>query len=295
MEVQSTTRALKGILLAGGRGTRLYPSTIAVSKQLLPVYDKPLIYYPLTTLLLAGARDILLITTREDLPAYRKLLGDGSQIGISLSYETQDTPRGLADAFLVGEEFLAGDPSCLVLGDNVFYGQHFSGLLATARERAEGGAAIFAYPVMDPTEFGVVDFSEDGRVLSIEEKPAHPRTNYAVPGLYFFDGTASSRARTLTASPRGELEITDLLESYRGEGKLHCAKMGRGMAWLDTGSPEGMAKASSFVRTLQETQGFYISAIEEVAYRLGYIDRAQLHALAQPLLPTAYGKYLLSI
>ncbi len=287
---------MKGIILAGGKGTRLYPNTIAVSKQLLPVYDKPLIYYPLSVLLLAGIRDILVISTPEDTPNYEKLLGDGSRIGIHIEYKVQDKPRGLADAFILGAEFIGNDSVCLALGDNVFYGQSFSLLLKDAKQQAEqGGAAVFGYPVKNPREFGVVEFDENNNVISIEEKPAEPKSNYAVPGLYFYDNEVVEIARNVKPSARSEIEITAINNHYLEQGKLKVTLMGRGMSWLDTGSPKGMYKAGGFVKTVQEMQGFYISCIEEVAWRCGYITTEQLHALGEELKMTDYGKYILSL
>ena len=287
---------MKGIILAGGRGTRLYPNTIVVSKQLLPIYDKPLIYYPLSVLLLARIREVLIISTPEDTPNYQKLLGDGSRIGMKISYAVQDKPRGLADAFIIGEEFIGDDSVCLVLGDNVFYGQGFSTILSRAKNCVEnGGAAIFGYPVADPTEFGVVEFDSDYNVVSIEEKPKKPKSNYAVPGLYFYDNRVVEIAKNVKPSDRGEIEITAVNNAYLENGKLKVTLMGRGMAWLDTGSPKGMLKASQFVRTVQEMQGFYISCIEEIAWRRGYITTEQLLALGNELKMTEYGQYLISI
>lgn len=287
---------MKGIILAGGKGTRLYPNTISVSKQLLPIYDKPLIYYPLSVLLLTGIREILIISTPEDTENYRKLLGSGSRIGVSFTYKVQDRPKGLADAFILGEDFIGKDSVCLVLGDNVFYGQFFSATLAEAKLQAErDGATIFGYPVKDPREFGVVEFDEDHRVISLEEKPEHPRSNYAVPGLYFYDNEVVEIAKNVKPSARGELEITEVNNEYLRRGKLRVTLMGRGMAWLDTGSPKGMHKASSFVKAVQEMQGFYISCIEEIAWRRGFISTAQLRKLGEELGMTDYGKYLMSL
>lgn len=287
---------MKGIILAGGRGTRLYPNTIVVSKQLLPIYDKPLIYYPLSVLLLAGIREVLVISTPEDTPNYEKLLGDGSRLGIHIEYKIQDKPRGLADAFILGADFIGNDSVCLVLGDNVFYGQGFSTYLKAAQNKAEkGGAAIFGYPVKNPSEFGVVEFDENFKVISIEEKPAKPKSNYAVPGLYFYDNNVVEIAKNVKPSARGEIEITSINNHYLEQGKLTVTLMGRGMSWLDTGSPKGMHKASGFVKTVQEMQGFYISCIEEIAWRRGFITTEQLHTLGRKLEMTDYGKYILSL
>ncbi len=287
---------MKGIILAGGKGTRLYPNTIAVSKQLLPIYDKPLIYYPLSVLLLAGIREILVISTPEDTPNYEKLLGDGSRLGIHIEYKIQDKPRGLADAFILGADFIGNDSVCLVLGDNVFYGQGFSTYLKVAKKKAEnGGAAVFGYPVKNPSEFGVVEFDDNFKVISIEEKPTKPKSNYAVPGLYFYDNNVVEIAKNVKPSARGEIEITSINKHYLEQGKLTVTLMGRGMSWLDTGSPKGMHKASGFVKTVQEMQGFYISCIEEIAWRSGFITTAQLHALGEELKMTDYGKYILSL
>lgn len=287
---------MKGIILAGGKGTRLYPNTIVVSKQLLPIYDKPLIYYPLSVLLLANIRDILVISTPHDIQAYKELLLDGSQLGIHIEYKIQETPRGLADAFILGEEFIGDDSVCLVLGDNVFYGQYFTSLLKKAKQQAEtNGAAIFGYPVKNPREFGVVEFDESNRVISIEEKPEHPKSTFAVPGLYFYDNSVVKIAKEVKPSPRGEIEITSVNNAYLEQGKLQVTLMGRGMAWLDTGSPKGMHKAGDFVKAVQEMQGFYISCIEEIAWRRGFITLEQLHALGEQLKMTDYGKYILSL
>lgn len=287
---------MKGIILAGGKGTRLYPTTISVSKQLLPIYDKPLIYYPLSVLLLVGIKDILVISTPEDTPNYEKLLGDGSRIGINIQYAVQDKPRGLADAFIIGADFIGDDSVCLVLGDNVFYGQGFTTYLYKAREQAEkGGATVFGYPVKNPREFGVVEFDENSKVISIEEKPEEPKSNYAVPGLYFYDNEVVEIAKNVKPSARGEIEITAINNHYLEQGKLSVTLLGRGLSWLDTGSPQGMHKASGFVKTVQEMQGFYISCIEEIAWRRGFITLEQLHALGEELKMTDYGKYLLSL
>ena len=287
---------MKGIILAGGKGTRLYPNTISVSKQLLPIYDKPLIYYPLSVLLLANIREILLISTPDDISNYEKLLGDGSRIGVHIEYKVQDKPRGLADAFILGEDFIGSDSVCLVLGDNVFYGQHFSAILQSAKDQAEKfGAAIFGYPVKNPKEFGVVEFDENNLVISIEEKPESPKSNYAVPGLYFYNNEVVKIAKNVKPSARGEIEITSINNHYLEQGKLQVTLMGRGMAWLDTGSPKGMHKAGDFVKTVQEMQGFYVSCIEEIAWRRGFISDEQLKICGAELKMTEYGKYLLSL
>lgn len=287
---------MKGIILAGGSGTRLYPCTIAVSKQLLPIYDKPLIYYPLSVLLLSGIRDILIISTPHDTPNYEKLLGDGSRLGIHIEYKIQDKPRGLADAFIIGADFIGGDSVCLVLGDNVFYGQGFSTYLQFAQKQVEnGGAAVFGYPVANPKEFGVVEFDDDHKVISIEEKPKKPKSNYAVPGLYFYDNDVVEIAKNVKPSARGEIEITSVNNEYLSRGNLSVTLMGRGMAWLDTGSPKGMLKAAEFVQTVQDMQGFYISCIEEIAWRRGFIGTNQLRKLGEELKMTAYGQYLISL
>lgn len=287
---------MKGIILAGGKGTRLYPNTIVVSKQLLPIYDKPLIYYPVSVLLLAGIREILIISTPHDIANYKELLGDGSRIGVGFEYKIQEEPRGLADAFILGEEFIGDDSVCLVLGDNVFYGQAFTKLLHSAMETAEKyGANIFGFMVKDPRAFGVVEFDDDGKVISIEEKPAKPKSKYAVPGLYFYDNSVVEIAKNVKPSARGEIEITAVNNAYLEQGKLRVTLMGRGMAWLDTGSPKGMYKASGFVKTIQEMQGFYISCIEEIAWRSGFINDEQLKNLGEELSMTEYGQYLLSL
>ncbi len=285
---------MKGIILAGGKGTRLYPMTKAVSKQLLPIYDKPLVYYPISVLLLAGIRDILIISSPEAIGGYEELLGDGSSLGVHFEYKIQDQPRGLADAFILGEEFIGDDNVCLVLGDNIFYGQDLSGILKRAVARKEG-ATVFGYPVKDPTAFGVVEFDENKNVISIEEKPEHPKSSFAVPGLYFYDNDVIEIAKNVKPSARGEIEITAVNNEYLHRGRLKVELMGRGMAWLDTGTPDGMLSASEYVSTIQARQGFYIACLEEIAWRKGFIDDEQLRKVGESLKMTQYGQYILSL
>ncbi|MCI9663142.1 MAG: glucose-1-phosphate thymidylyltransferase RfbA [Lachnospiraceae bacterium] len=282
---------MKGIILAGGSGTRLYPLTKAISKQIMPVYDKPMIYYPLSILMLAGIREVLVISTPRDLPTFEELLGDGGQLGMKFSYAVQETPRGLADAFLIGADFIGKDSVALVLGDNIFYGQSFSRVLREVAGR-KSGATIFGYYVRDPREYGVVEFDETGKALSIEEKPQNPKSNYAVPGLYFYDNDVVEIARNVKPSARGEIEITSVNNEYLRRGTLRVETLGRGFAWLDTGNHDSLLDAADFVAAFQKRQGLYISCIEEIAYKRGFIDREQLLKLAQPLMKTNYGKYL---
>lgn len=285
---------MKGIILAGGSGTRLYPMTYAISKQILPVYDKPMIYYPLSTLMLAGIREILLLSTPRDVKVFEELLGDGSQLGICIKYAVQEHPRGLAEAFLIGKEFIGKDKVALVLGDNIFYGGSFSEILRRAVAKEEG-ALIFGYYVKNPRDYGVVEFAKDGTVISLEEKPEIPKSNYAVPGLYFYDNDVVEIAENVKPSDRGELEITSINNEYLKRGKLKVQLLGRGFAWLDTGTPEALLDAADFVAAFQNRQGLYISCIEEIAYKRGFIDREQLLRLAKPIDKTAYGQYLLEI
>ncbi len=285
---------MKGIILAGGSGTRLYPLTIPVTKQLLPVYDKPMVYYPLSTLMLAGVRKVLIISTPNDIDGFRRLFNDGSHLGLEITYAVQNEPRGIAEALIIGEEFISGERAWLILGDNIFFGHGLGNMLRDAWNNTTG-AVIFAYPVSDPQRYGVVNFDKDGNVISIEEKPEHPESNYAVTGLYLYDGDAPSIARGLKPSKRGELEITDVNNEYLRRGKLRVRLMGRGFAWLDTGTYDALLDASEFVRIVEKRQGFKIACIEEIAYRLGYIDREQLLRLAKPLMKNSYGRYLVSI
>ena len=288
---------MKGIILAGGSGTRLYPLTKAISKQIMPVYDKPMIYYPLSTLMLAGIREVLIISTPRDLPVFKDLFGSGEQLGMQFSYAVQEQPRGLADAFIIGADFIGDDSVALVLGDNIFYGQSFSRVRRNVSERVqkEKGATIFGYYVRDPREYGVVEFDENGKALSIEEKPDQPKSNYAVPGLYFYDNDVVEIAANVKPSARGEIEITSINNEYLSRGTLQVETLGRGFAWLDTGNHDSLLDAADFVAAFQKRQGLYISCIEEIAYKRGFIDKEQLLALAQPLMKTNYGKYLVEV
>lgn len=285
---------MKGIILAGGKGTRLYPITKAISKQLLPIYDKPMIYYPLSVLLLAKINEILIISTPEDIEQYKRLLGNGRNIGISITYKVQYNPHGLADAFILGEEFIGNDSVCLMLGDNIFFGQDLTDILEKAKHNPKG-ATIFGYPVNNPSEFGVVEFDKNDKVISIEEKPMNPKSQYAIPGMYFYDNRVIEIAKNIKPSPRGEIEITAVNNAYLEMNELNVVLMGRGMAWLDTGTPKGMLKASEFVEIIQARQGFYVSCIEEIAWRRGFITTEQLHELGESFKMTDYGKYILSL
>ncbi|MBP5703232.1 MAG: glucose-1-phosphate thymidylyltransferase RfbA [Paludibacteraceae bacterium] len=285
---------MKGIILAGGSATRLFPLSKAISKQIMPVYDKPMIYYPLSTLMLAGIKEVLIISTPRDLPMFEQLLGDGKSLGMRFEYKVQEKPNGLAQAFVLGEEFLAGDDACLILGDNMFYGQNFSSMLKKAAQ-IKSGAMVFGYYVRDPRAYGVVGFDENGNVTSLEEKPAHPKSNYAVPGLYFYDSTVCKRAKELKPSARGEYEITDLNKTYLQEGTLKVELFGRGFAWLDTGNCDSLLEASNFVETIQNRQGFYVACIEEIAWRNGWISDLELLELGNSLKQTKYGQYIISL
>lgn len=288
---------MKGIILAGGKGTRLYPMTKAISKQLLPIYDKPLIYYPLSVLMLGGIKDILVISTPHDIPLFKNLFGDGSSLGIKLSYQVQEEPKGLADAFIVGEDFIGDDDVCLILGDNMFYGQNLTKVINQARDRIkqDGGAVIFGYPVKDPRAFGVVEFDENNKVISLEEKPDVPKSNQAVPGLYFYDNNVVEIAKNVKPSDRGEVEITAVNNAYLDQGSLNVELLGRGMAWLDTGTPEGLLQAAEYVEAVQKRQGFYIACLEEIAWRRGFINDEQLKSVGNELTKTDYGQYILSL
>ena len=285
---------MKGIILAGGSGTRLYPLTKAISKQIMPIYDKPMIYYPLSVLMLANIREILIISTPRDLPVFQELLGDGSQLGLKLEYKVQKHPNGLAEAFIIGEEFIGKDNVALILGDNIFYGSGFSGMVEEAAKLKEG-AIVFGYPVKDPKAYGVVEFDKDGRAISLEEKPENPKSNYAIPGLYFYDNTVIKKAKTIKPSARGELEITTVNERYLQEGKLNVKNLGRGIAWLDTGTHEALLQAANYVEAVQNRQGFYIACIEEIAYQKGWITEKKLKELSQSMIKTPYGQYLVDL
>jgi glucose-1-phosphate thymidylyltransferase len=285
---------MKGIILAGGSGTRLYPLTKAISKQIMPIYDKPMIYYPLSVLMLTNIREILIISTPRDLPVFEELLGDGSQLGLKLEYKVQKHPNGLAEAFIIGEEFIGNDNVCLILGDNIFYGSGLSGLLEEAA-KLEEGAVVFGYPVKDPRAYGVVEFDKNGKAISLEEKPENPKSNYAIPGLYFYDNTVLKKVKSIKPSARGELEITSVNEKYLEEGNLSVKRFGRGVAWLDTGTHEALLEAANFVQTVQKRQGFYIACIEEIAYQKGWIGEEEVRELAKVMMKTKYGKYLVEL
>lgn len=287
-------KSIKGIILAGGKGSRLYPMTKAISKQILPIYDKPLIYYPLSTLMLASIKDILIISTPKDIGLFQDLLGDGTHLGMHFEYAVQNEPKGLAEAFVIGEKFIGRDDVCLILGDNVFYGQNMSGILEEAKSSINGGV-IFGYPVKDPTSFGVVELDDHGNILSLEEKPKNPKSHLAIPGLYFYNNDVIDIAKQIKPSDRGEIEITEVNKTYFKINKLKAIQLGRGMTWLDTGTPVGMIQASEFVQTIQERQGFYISCIEEIAWRKGFIDKKQLYTLGKEMENTEYGQYILSL
>ena len=285
---------MKGIILAGGSGTRLYPLTKAISKQIMPIYDKPMIYYPLSVLMLTNIREILIISTPRDLPVFKELLGDGRQLGLKLEYKVQKHPNGLAEAFIIGEEFIGDDNICLILGDNIFYGSGLSGLLEEAA-KLEEGAVVFGYPVKDPRAYGVVEFDKNGKAISLEEKPENPKSNYAIPGLYFYDNTVLKKVKSIKPSARGELEITSVNEKYLEEGNLSVKRFGRGVAWLDTGTHEALLEAANFVQTVQKRQGFYIACIEEIAYQKGWIGEEEVRELAKVMMKTEYGKYLIDL
>ena len=285
---------MKGIILAGGSGTRLYPLTKSISKQIMPIYDKPMIYYPLSVLMLANIREILIISTERDLPVFKELLKDGSELGLKLEYKVQEKPNGLAEAFIIGEEFIGDDNVALILGDNIFYGSGFRGLVEETA-KLEKGAIVFGYPVKDPRAYGVVEFDETGKAISLEEKPANPKSNYAIPGLYFYDNTVMEKAKNVNPSARGEIEITTVNEMYLSEGKLNVKNLGRGVAWLDTGTHDALLEAANFVQTVQKRQGFYIACIEEIAYAKGWISPEKLKELAKPMMKTSYGQYLVDL
>ena len=288
---KKTGGIMKGIILAGGSGTRLYPLTKSISKQIMPIYDKPMIYYPLSVLMLANIREILIISTERDLPVFKELLKDGSDLGLKLEYKVQEKPNGLAEAFIIGEEFIENDNVALILGDNIFYGSGFTGLVEEAA-KLKKGAIVFGYPVKDPRAYGVVEFDENGKAISLEEKPENPKSNYAIPGLYFYDNTVVEKAKNVKPSARGEIEITTVNEMYLSEGKLNVKNLGRGVAWLDTGTHDALLEAATYVEAIQKRQGFYIACIEEIAYAKGWISNEQLQRLAEPMMKTEYGKYL---